>query len=62
MLEFLIEPRTLDEMMARRFVYRPHVTLLFADSVERRSAELHVERLLTRGQVVEVESGRYQRR
>jgi len=62
MLEFLAEPRTLDEMMARRFVYRPHVTLLFADAVERRSAELHVERFLARGQVVEVDAGRYRRR
>jgi len=61
MLEFLAEPRSLDEMMARRFVYRPHVVLLFADAVERRSAELHVERFLARGQVVEVEPGRYQR-
>jgi glyoxylase-like metal-dependent hydrolase (beta-lactamase superfamily II) len=62
MLDFLAEPHSLDEMMARRFVYRPHVKLLFADAVERRSAELHVERFLARGQVVEVESGRYQRR
>jgi glyoxylase-like metal-dependent hydrolase (beta-lactamase superfamily II) len=62
MLDFLAEPHSLDEMMARRFIYRPHVKLLFADAVERRSAELHVERLLTRGHVVEVEAGRYQRR
>lgn len=53
MLEFLAEPRTLDEMIAHRFVYRPHVTLLFADAVERRSAELHLERPLRRGLVTQ---------
>jgi hypothetical protein len=25
MLEYLAEPHTIDEMVARRFVYRPHV-------------------------------------
>jgi glyoxylase-like metal-dependent hydrolase (beta-lactamase superfamily II) len=51
MLEFLREPRTLDEMVAHRFIYRPHVTLLFAEAVERRSAILHLERLIARGLV-----------
>lgn len=58
-LQFLAEPRTLDEMVAHRFVYRPHVTLLFAEAVERRSAELHLERLLGRGLITQPESGRY---
>ena len=38
----------LDEMVAHRFVYRPHVRLLFVDAVERRSAHLHLERLIAR--------------
>jgi len=59
MLGFLAEPRTLEEMAAHRFVYRPHVTLLFVDAVERRSARLHVERMMSRGQVSEVEPGRF---
>jgi glyoxylase-like metal-dependent hydrolase (beta-lactamase superfamily II) len=50
---FLSEPRTLDEMVAHRFVYRPHVQLLFADAVERRSAQLHLERLVARGLVTQ---------
>jgi glyoxylase-like metal-dependent hydrolase (beta-lactamase superfamily II) len=62
MLDFLGEPHTLDEMMARRFIYRLHVTLVYADAVERRSAELHVARMLARGLITEVEQGRYQRR
>ena len=59
--DWLDEPRTLDEIVAHRFVYRPHVTLLFVEGVERRSAELHLARLIARGEVVEVEPGRYRR-
>jgi glyoxylase-like metal-dependent hydrolase (beta-lactamase superfamily II) len=61
MLEFLTEPRTLDEMAQHRFVYRPGVEMSFADAVERRSAELHVGRMLARGEAVEVDTGRYRR-
>ncbi len=61
MLEFLSEPRTLDEMATHRFIYRPGVTSSFADSVERRSADLHVQRMLSRDEAVEVEPGRFQR-
>jgi glyoxylase-like metal-dependent hydrolase (beta-lactamase superfamily II) len=61
MLEFLVEPHSIDEMVAHRFVYRPHVEMAFVTSVERRSAELHVARMLADGAAVEVEPGRYQR-
>ena len=60
MLEFLSEPHTLQQMADRRFVYRPHVDIPFVDTVERRTAELHVARMLERGEAVEVESGVYQ--
>jgi len=59
MLEFLREPRTIDEMRAHRFIYRPHVQMPFVGSVERRSAEMHVARMLRRGEAVEVDPGRY---
>jgi len=62
MLEYLTEPRSIDEMMAHRFVYRPHVEHVFADSVERRTAELHLARMISRGEAIEVDSGRFQRR
>jgi glyoxylase-like metal-dependent hydrolase (beta-lactamase superfamily II) len=62
MLEYLAEPRTLDDMTTHRFVYRPHVEHSFADTVERRTAELHVQRMLRRGEAVEVEPGRFQAR
>ncbi len=60
MLDYLIEPRSLDEMAEHRFVYRPHVDIPFVETVERRTAELHVARMLTRGEAVEVESGKFQ--
>jgi len=59
MLEFLAEPRTLDEMAERRFVYRPHVEIPFVETVERRTAELHVARMIERDEVVEVDTGRF---
>jgi glyoxylase-like metal-dependent hydrolase (beta-lactamase superfamily II) len=62
MLEFLREPHTVEEMVSHRFVYRPHVEISFADAVERRTAQLHVQRMLAREEVAEVEPGRYQRR
>ncbi len=61
MLEFLALPRTLEEMVAHRFVYRPHVELSIADTVERRSSTLHLQRMLTRGEAVELQPGTYQR-
>ena len=59
MLAFLAEPRTLDEMVEHRFVYRPHVEMSIVDRVERRTAELHVARMLDRGEALEVDPGRY---
>jgi glyoxylase-like metal-dependent hydrolase (beta-lactamase superfamily II) len=61
MLEYLAEPRTIEEMAQHRFIYRSHVESHFADSVERRSADLHVQRMLARGEAKEVDTGRYQR-
>jgi glyoxylase-like metal-dependent hydrolase (beta-lactamase superfamily II) len=61
MLDYLAEPRTIEEMADHRFIYRPHVEMVFLDSVERRSADLHIQRMLRQGEAVEVEPGRYQR-
>ena len=61
MRDFLAEPRSLDEMVAHRFVYRPHVELGFVELVERRTATLHLERMLRRGEAAEVEPGRFRR-
>ena len=61
MLEFLIEPRTLEDFVAQRFVYRPAVDSIFVEAVERRTASLHVQRMLARSEAVEVEPGRFRR-
>ena len=60
MLDFLAEPRTLDEMVEHRFIYRPHVEMSIVEPVERRSAELHLRRMFDRGEATEVDPGRYQ--
>lgn len=62
LLEFLAEPRTLDEIAAHRFVYRPGDEVPFAEAVERRSMAQHLERLEREGRVVEVEPGRFRAR
>ncbi len=57
MLAFLDEPRSIDDMVGHRFIYRPHVEHVFADSVERRCAVMHVQRMLTRDEATEIEPG-----
>jgi glyoxylase-like metal-dependent hydrolase (beta-lactamase superfamily II) len=57
MLEYLAEPHSIAEMADHRFIYRPHVETPFLVSVERRSAAMHVQRMLARGEATEVEPG-----
>ncbi len=47
------------EMIEHRFIYRPHVEMAFVDSVERRSAEMHIARMIRRGEASEVGPGSY---
>ena len=61
MLDFLAEPHSIAEMAEHRFIYRPHVESAFLQSVETRSAEMHVARMVRRGEAVEVEPARFQR-
>lgn len=59
LLAYLAEPHDLDEIARHRFVYRPQDAVPWADPVERRSMEQHVERLVHAGRVREVDPGRY---
>lgn len=59
MLDFLAEPHTIADMVEHRFIYRPHVEMAFLESVERRSAEMHVARMIRQGVATEVEPGRF---
>ncbi len=61
MLDYLAEPRTIAEMVERRFVYRPHVDMPFVETVETRTAQLHIERMLSRGEAIEVDPGVFRR-
>ena len=61
LLDFLAEPRSLDDIAAHRFVYRPGDDIPYAATVEVRSMGQHVDRLLAAGRVVEVTPGRYRR-
>ncbi len=60
MLAFLAEPRSIDDMVDHRFIYRKHVQHVFADSTERRCAGMHLQRMLARGEAAEVVPGRFQ--
>jgi glyoxylase-like metal-dependent hydrolase (beta-lactamase superfamily II) len=58
---FLKEPRTLADMVAHRFIYRPDTTgLLWIDHVEENSITMHLNRLVRQGAVTKVESDRFQ--
>ena len=59
MLEYLSEPHTVADMVAHRFLYRPHVELPWADSAEERTTRQHLERLVERGRVTDLGSDRY---
>jgi glyoxylase-like metal-dependent hydrolase (beta-lactamase superfamily II) len=61
LLEYLAEPRSIDDIATHRFVYRPADPVSFAEPVERRSMSQHVDRLVAAGRVREVEPGRYRR-
>jgi len=61
MLDFLARPRSLEELAEHRFIYRPGVDLIIVNDVEKRSAQLHLDRMVVRGEVSEVEPGRYLR-
>jgi glyoxylase-like metal-dependent hydrolase (beta-lactamase superfamily II) len=51
LLAFLSEPRTLADIVAHRFVYRPTVDEPMVDSIERRSMSQHLDSLLATGRV-----------
>jgi glyoxylase-like metal-dependent hydrolase (beta-lactamase superfamily II) len=53
-------PRTLDEIVKHRFVYRPSDPVSFADPVERRSMEQHLARLIATGRARQISPGRFE--
>jgi glyoxylase-like metal-dependent hydrolase (beta-lactamase superfamily II) len=61
LLAYLDEARSLDDIVAHRFVYRAGDDVPYADAVERRSMSQHLDRLLGAGAVVETSPGRFRR-
>lgn len=59
MIEFLNEPRTLEEMVAHRFLYPAMLKLPFVDAVERRTIEQHLARLHAAEAILETDDGRW---
>ncbi|MER7519468.1 MBL fold metallo-hydrolase [Streptomyces sp. NPDC126499] len=59
LLAFLGEPRTVEEIVEHRLVYRPHVQGPHVNPAERRTAVQHLDRLMSGGLVTEVEEGRF---
>ena len=59
LLEYLDSPRTMEEIVAHRFVYRPGNEAPFIDIVERRSMGMHLERLLAAGRVEQPDPERW---
>jgi glyoxylase-like metal-dependent hydrolase (beta-lactamase superfamily II) len=61
LLDFLAAPRSLDDIAAHRFVYRPGDAVAYAGFVERRSMGQHLVRLVAAGRVEETEPGTFRR-
>jgi glyoxylase-like metal-dependent hydrolase (beta-lactamase superfamily II) len=59
LLEYIAEPRSLDEIAAHRFVYRPSDDVPYAEPVEKRHMGQHLDRLIRGGRVDEVAPGSY---
>jgi glyoxylase-like metal-dependent hydrolase (beta-lactamase superfamily II) len=59
LLDFLGDPRSLEEIAEHRFVYRPGNPVPFIACVERRSMGQHLARLVREGKVRETEPGRF---
>jgi glyoxylase-like metal-dependent hydrolase (beta-lactamase superfamily II) len=59
LVDYLAEPRSLDEIATHRFVYRPGDPVPYAETVERRSMGQHVDRLVRAGRVRAIEPGRW---
>ncbi len=51
LLSFLTSPRSIDDMIAHRFLYPPHASLPFLDAVERRTVTQHLARLERSGRI-----------
>ena len=61
LLDFLSEPKTLDEMVDHRFIYRPGDPIPGGDFIERMGIQMHLNRLIRQARI-EMDGSRYHRR
>jgi len=61
LLEFLAQPRTLDEIVQHRFIYRPGDPIPGGDWIERVGMQMHLERLLPMGKITKLADETFQR-
>ncbi len=61
LLAFLAEPRSIEEMVAHRFLYPPGAVLPWIDAAERRTIEQHLARLERQQRIVCEGDGVYRR-
>ena len=61
LLDYIASPRSIEEIIEHRFVFRPGNEGIMIDAVERRSMTQHLDRLIELGRV-EHEGGRYRAR
>ena len=60
LLEFLVQPRTLEEVVEHRFIYRPGDPIPGGDFIERIGMQMHLDRLLKNGKINEHGNGTFQ--
>ena len=51
LLDFLVQPRTFNEIVKRRIIFKKNYDLIWIDSVEGNSMRLHLEKLMAEGSV-----------
>ena len=61
LLDYLAEPRALDELVRHRFLYPPHAQLSWIDNAERRTTSQHLDRLSAQGAVERCEPDSWRR-
>jgi glyoxylase-like metal-dependent hydrolase (beta-lactamase superfamily II) len=59
LLDFLLVPRSMGEMVAHRFLYPEHANAPFIDAVEERTIAQHLTRLRARGAIVQTDHDTY---
>ena len=60
LLEYLSQPRTMDDIVDHRFIYRPGDPIPGGDWIERVGMQLHLDRLLQQERIRQLDDGRYQ--